>query len=283
MRTRVRKYVSVVMALVLCFGMWFQYGQTVQAEETLAVMVYINDNKLESGVKTEEVSVVEGEGSYSYTGTITLDGEQIKDENGYFIYWYTTGSGNVEIATGASPTIELSKLAENGMLNCKKNDDESYEVTVSLYANYGASHTVRYYTNEQMDGLEKGTLEQEITYYQKAVEEKGQTYEHPVQPQNANSNNLFIGWGTAMSGGVDAPSEFKYGDQDLELYAIWKETLPSGSTISAGTVTLQADTPYVLESGSWTVTDGTTKDSCVYAGGSTFYVTQTGDYIFTTN
>lgn len=283
MRTRVRKYVSVVMTLVLCFGMWFQYEQVVQAEGTQTVTVYINDNKLESGMKTDGVSVVESEDACSYTGTIALDGEQIKDEKGYFIYWHTTGSGNVEIAKGASPTFELSELAENGMLNCEKKDDGSYEVTIYLYADYGASHTVRYYTNEQMDGENKGTLEQEITYYQKEVDETGQSYEHPGQLQKANSNNLFIGWGTAMSGGVDAPSEFKYGDQDLELYAIWKETLPSGSTIGEGTVTLQADTPYVLESGSWTVTDGTTKDSCVYAGGSTFYVTQTGDYIFTTN
>lgn len=457
MRTRLRKYVAVVMALVLCLGIWFQYGQAVQAAGEQTATVSINDN-----VTLTDVPITGFEANLdgnSFKGTITLDETQTKREEGYFISWYADSGGVNEVATGATPTIDLSALS----IKCAPLDDGSYEVFVSLYANFGASHTVSYYMNEQMNGTDKGALVQEISYYQKEVDETGAAYSHPAQP--SNGSNFFLGWSTVMSGGVVAPPlEFKYETpaNNLELYAIWqapktlqvnyyatqedmtqqnacydpqtdtqesledkmlsvttpsaperekfffmgwsyedgtdsiktvaentaleiavaddgtdtildlygtwqeaasltvtyiseekecgsqnvlqasvtdktfsfttaeieiakenavfegwsyansdgnpvtigagelcsdipigtgnvtmtavwKEASPSGSTIGAGTVTLQADTPYVLESGSWTVTDGTTNDTCVYVGGSTFYVAQTGDYTFTAN
>ncbi|MBQ8280325.1 MAG: hypothetical protein IJZ23_10825 [Roseburia sp.] len=223
MRSRLRKYMSVVMTLLLCLGLWFQHGQAVQAagEQTATVMIDYGTGTAELGEVTINNFEYAPE-TDSCQGTITLTETQTKGTDGYFIYWYAESGRVNSAATGSTPTIDISTL-ETGMVSCITNEDGSYTVMIVLYAGYGASHKISYYMNESMDGVTNGTLDQEKVYYQKDTSETGGTYEHPSEPGQANGDKFFIGWSSAHSGEVVAPaSTFTYGDADVNVYAIWQ-------------------------------------------------------------
>ena len=238
MRRRLRKYVAVVMTLLLCMGIWFQHGQIIRAagEQTATVEIYTNANTM-IGSYNIEISnfgvVTTEEGGTSFSGEFSLTTDQTKGADGYLLYWYTTDDKVDRIATGNTPTINLGMLSEYNIAYSMTSNEDRSEVTYSdvkikLFADYGESHYVTYYSNETQDGNHTSDKSESVYYYQMDSEELGGVYNHPETATIngeliENGNNFFVGWGTSDSGDVDTPpSEFKYGNIPLVLYARWK-------------------------------------------------------------
>ena len=246
MRRRLRNYAAVVMTLLLCMGLWFQHGQTVRAEgeQTATVNIYTDANTQVGSydvlisnftVKTAE------DGGVSFTGVFSLTADQSKGTDGYLLYWYTTDDKVGTIATGNTPTIDLSMLSSyNITYSMTSNEDGSVvtysDVVIKLFADYGASHTVTYKSNYRMGGVISSTqndVTAEVTYFQNDVQNlAGIPYNHPDLPTFTteagevtwtNEGYLFKGWGVKDSGGVNAPETFDYGDTAIELYAQWQK------------------------------------------------------------
>jgi len=240
MRRRLRNYVAVVMSLLLCMGLWFQHGQMVKAADETSATVIISTGESEvlnlEGVSVKGFSSVTTGDMKTYIGSLSLTQEQIEavdTDNRYLVYWFATDDLVDTIATGTSPTIDLSMLYP-GYITCEEITDEAGSVTyndltIRLYARYGEEHYVTYYSNEAQDGDHTSDTYEEVYYYQSDPDELGGAYNHPETATIngkviTNGNNFFVGWSTTDSGAVGTPpSEFQYTDNPLRLYARWQE------------------------------------------------------------
>lgn len=249
MRSRLRKYVSVVMTLLLCLGLWFQHGQMVKAEvsATGAIYVYIMGqtedgttgviDEMEIGTLT--VNNFSGSEADGYNGTITLTAEQTKGTtiySGYLLYWYKMENDIlVSVAEGCTPTIDINDLTDVVVtpVEDEAGNITSYTVTGVIYAEYGASHMATYISNYDMAGDSTDSVT--VPYYQDDLKVTEGTYSHPVEPTFwgetepvtwTKEGYLFAGWGITDSGGVNAPTTFSYIDRtqtDVTFYAQWQE------------------------------------------------------------
>jgi len=254
MKRRLRKYVAVVMTLLLCLGLWFRHGQVVRAEgeQTATVDIYTDANtkvgSYDIAISNFSVKTAE-DGGISFAGEFSLTADQTKGAKGYLLYWYATVDKMGTIATGNTPTIDLSVLSTYNITYSMNSNEAGTVVTYSdvvikLFADYGASHRVIYDSNYQMGMSIISDMTSDVTaeeyYYQDALTTTEGVYKLPATPtfegktwvntmtDEATGETMtyfFIGWGETDSGGVDELSGFKYGDREettVTLYAQWQ-------------------------------------------------------------
>lgn len=247
MRRRLRNYVAVVMTLLLCMGVWFQHGQMVKAEgeqtATVNIMLPVFSDNDTGMVTLTDVVITDftydPNGDIPWSGSISLTADQTKNAEGRSIfYWYDSNDKVTTLYTGNTPTIDISRLW-GVKIGEGETETSPYVVTIELYADYGASHTVTYKSNYQMGGSissNQNDVTAEVTYFQDDVQNlEGIPYNHPDLPTFTteageitwtNEGYFFKGWGLTDSGGVNAPETFDYEekwDTAIELYAQWQK------------------------------------------------------------
>ena len=199
----------------------------------------------------------------------TMQGAEMDGE--FFAAW------QYEDESGAAVT-----LAENEEKTIAIPQDGT-DVILNLYGLWSPAAKLQV-TYDQGDMFDPYTVEVQ----QASISDTTFSFETSRDAAPPTDYSIFEGWSytnasgaTVIIGAGETCSDIPITTTAVTMTAVWKEPLLGGSTVSAGTHTLLEGESYTLGSGSWTVTYGGSGDSCTYTGGSTFYVTSTGDYTFT--
>ncbi len=266
MKRRLRNYISVVITLSLCLGLWFQWGQPIRATEIADgtklthTARYIDSKDFNIwGEVTYTQSGEETEGKYEHPeNPVAKFGDSWKKEDYFFAGWGVNYSGGV--VDGEAP------------------DSFTYGTDSTFYAKW---QKIRYlditYKIEEEEAndrqAQKSIADTNFIFNTKeAPSMKGKIFD--IWEYELSDGNKKIGAKESCTIPIDMSMDSETATQRITFTAKWT------NTPKTGTYNLSSGSEYTLGEGSWKVSKGGTTDNCIYSAQSSFYVSEDGEYSF---